>query len=58
MPHTRAELLAEAARRDREAAEVADRIKAGEPCLDSTLTYRRLQAQHLRRLAADAPEND
>jgi hypothetical protein len=55
---TRTELLAEAERRDREAEELAQRIEAGEPCLDSTLAYRREQARHLRFLAADAADQD
>lgn len=55
---TRTELLAEADRRDREAMAIAERIEAGEPCLDSTLTYRRKQAEHLRYLAANAPDAD
>jgi hypothetical protein len=55
---TRQELLAEAERRDREAEEIAQRIEAGEPCLDSLAEYRRRQAEHLRHLAADAADPD
>jgi hypothetical protein len=52
----RDKLLAEAAERDRQAEEIAQRIEQGEPCLESTLTYRRKQAEHLRFLAANTDE--
>jgi hypothetical protein len=51
----RAELLADAERRDRQADEENRKIEAGEGGCEAIATYRRLQARHLRRLAADEP---
>lgn len=57
MPYTRQDLLREAAERDRQEQEESQRIEDGSGS-DSLCTYRRVQAQHLRFLAVNAPDEN